>query len=164
MDWEGSHFSPENVGRLFSHYYISGKLEHIYPEKQQDNSDKDNGSKHMEGMVQEVGMLDKHSHLLNNISDKLYNTVTGNSLESNSMLQMQVIGVRIKGQFISNFTVGFYQIIWNPVKSLEVKLTVGQAWQMELVLIYQYKPCATNHLLVNMDALAMVQNQHWYTD
>ena len=59
MDWEGSHFSPENVGRLFSHYHISGKLEHIYPEKQQGNSDNDNGSKHMEGMVQEVGMLDK---------------------------------------------------------------------------------------------------------
>ena len=56
MHWQGwtekDHiFSPENVGRLFSHYYISGKLEHIYPEKQQDNSDKDNGSKYMEGMV-----------------------------------------------------------------------------------------------------------------
>ena len=56
MHWQGwtekDHiFSPENVGRLFLHYYISGKLEHIYPEKQQDNSDKDNGSKYMEGMV-----------------------------------------------------------------------------------------------------------------
>ena len=56
MHWQGwtekDHiFSPENVGRLFSHYYISGKLEHIYPEKQQDNSDKDNGSKYTEGMV-----------------------------------------------------------------------------------------------------------------
>ena len=108
--------------------------------------------------------LAKHSHPLNNISDKLYNIVTGNSLESNSMLQMQVIGVRIKGQFISNFTDGFYQIIWNPVKSLEVKLTVGQAWQIELALISQYKPCATNHLLVNMDAFAVGQNYHWYTD
>ena len=35
------------------------KLEYIYPEKQQDNSEKDNGSKHMEGMVQEEGMLDE---------------------------------------------------------------------------------------------------------
>ena len=42
-------FSAEYVGRLISYYYISGKLEHIYPEKQHDNSEKDNGSKHMEG-------------------------------------------------------------------------------------------------------------------
>ena len=59
MDWEGSHFFSWKCGRLFSRYYISGKLEHIYPEKQQDISYKDNGSKHMEGMVQEVGILDK---------------------------------------------------------------------------------------------------------
>ena len=78
------------------------------------------------------------------------------------MLQMQVIGARIKGQFISNFTDGFYQIIWNPVKSLEVMLTVRQARQMELTPIFQYKPCVTNDLLVNMDAFAMGQNLHWY--
>ena len=54
----GHIFSPENVGQLFSYYYISGKPEYIYPEKQQDNSG-DNGPKHMEGMVQEEGMLDK---------------------------------------------------------------------------------------------------------
>ena len=60
------------------------------------------------------------------------------------MLQMQVIGVRIKGQFISNFKSGFYQIIWNPVKSLEVMLAVGQAWKMELAPIFPYKPCDTN--------------------
>ena len=40
-------FSAENVGQLISYYYISAKLEHIYPERQQDNSEKDNGSKHM---------------------------------------------------------------------------------------------------------------------
>ena len=78
------------------------------------------------------------------------------------MLQMQVIGARIKGQF--NFTDGFYQIIWNPVKSLVVMLTVVQAWQMELAPIFQYKPCATNQLLVNMDAFAMGQILHWYTN
>ena len=50
-------FSPENVGRSFSYYYISGKLEHIYPEKQQDKSE-DNGSKKTVRMVLE-GMLDK---------------------------------------------------------------------------------------------------------
>ena len=38
----------ENVGQLISYYYISGKLEHIYPEKQVGDSEKDNGSKHME--------------------------------------------------------------------------------------------------------------------
>ena len=53
----------------------------------------------------------KHSHPLNNISDKLYNIVTGNLLQSNSVLLMQVIGMQIKGQFISNFTDGFYHII-----------------------------------------------------
>ena len=52
------------------------------------------------------------------------------------MLQMQVIGARIKGQFITNFTDEFYQIICNPVKSPEVMLTVGQALQMELVPIF----------------------------
>ena len=41
-------FSPENVGQLISYYHISAKLEHIYPEKQQNNSKKDNGSKQME--------------------------------------------------------------------------------------------------------------------
>ena len=54
----GHILSPENVGQLFSYYYISRKLEHIYPEKQQDNSE-DTGLKHMERMVQEEGMLDK---------------------------------------------------------------------------------------------------------
>ena len=80
------------------------------------------------------------------------------------MLQMQVIVVRIKGQYISNFTDGFYQIIWNPVKSLEVMLTVGQVWQMELVPIFQYKPFITNHLLVNIDAFAMGQKLHRNTN
>ena len=42
-------FSAEIVGQLISYYHISGKLEHIYPEKQQHNSEKDTGSKHMEG-------------------------------------------------------------------------------------------------------------------
>ena len=42
-------FPPENVGQLISYYYISAKLEHVYPEKQQNNSKKDNGSKQMEG-------------------------------------------------------------------------------------------------------------------
>ena len=42
-------FFAENVGQLISYYYISGKLEHVYPEKQQDNNEKENGSKHMEG-------------------------------------------------------------------------------------------------------------------
>ena len=54
----GRIFSPKNVGQFFSYYYISGKLEHIYPQKQQDNSE-DNCPKHKEGMVQEEGMLDK---------------------------------------------------------------------------------------------------------
>ena len=40
---------PENVGQLISYHHISGNLEHIYPEKQQNNSKKDNGSKQMEG-------------------------------------------------------------------------------------------------------------------
>ena len=42
-------FSAENVGQLISYFHMSGKLEHIYPEKQQNDSKKDNGSKHMEG-------------------------------------------------------------------------------------------------------------------
>ena len=42
-------FSAENVSQLISYDYISGKLEQIYPEKQQDSSEKDNGSKHKEG-------------------------------------------------------------------------------------------------------------------
>ena len=41
-------FSPENVDQLISYYHISANLEHIYPEKQQNNSKKDNGSKQME--------------------------------------------------------------------------------------------------------------------
>ena len=44
MHWQGwtemGHiFYPEKVGQLFSYHYISGKLGHIYPEKQQDNSE-----------------------------------------------------------------------------------------------------------------------------
>ena len=52
-------FSPENMVQLISYYYISGKLDHIYPEKQQDNSKKDNDSKDTEVMMQGKGMLDK---------------------------------------------------------------------------------------------------------
>ena len=37
-------FSPENMDKLISYYHISAKLEHIYPEKQHNNSKKDNGS------------------------------------------------------------------------------------------------------------------------
>ena len=55
-----------------------------------------------------LNKLAKHSHPLNNISDKLYNIVKGNLLQNNSVLQMQVIGAWIKGQFITD---GFYQII-----------------------------------------------------
>ena len=42
-------FSPEIVGQLISYYHISAKLEHIYPESQQNNSKKDKCSKQMEG-------------------------------------------------------------------------------------------------------------------
>ena len=52
-------FSAEYVGQLISYSYISGKREHIYPEQQQGNSEKDTGSKHMEGVVQGEGMLDE---------------------------------------------------------------------------------------------------------
>ena len=37
------------MGQLISYYHISAKLDHIYTEKQQNNSKKDNGSKQMEG-------------------------------------------------------------------------------------------------------------------
>ena len=37
------------MAQLISYYDISAKLEHIYPEKQQNSSKKDNGSKQMEG-------------------------------------------------------------------------------------------------------------------
>ena len=47
-------FSAENVGQLIHYYYMSGRLEHIYPEKQHDNNEKDNGSKHMEGDVARI--------------------------------------------------------------------------------------------------------------
>ena len=52
-------FSAENVGQLISYHYTSGKLERIYSEKQQNDSADDNGSKHMEGVLQGKGMLDK---------------------------------------------------------------------------------------------------------
>ena len=38
------------MGQLIPYYHKSAKLEHIYPEKQQNNSKKDNGSKQMEGV------------------------------------------------------------------------------------------------------------------
>ena len=37
-------FSAEYVSQLISYFYISGKLEHMYLEKQHDDSEKDNGS------------------------------------------------------------------------------------------------------------------------
>ena len=37
------------MGQLIAYYHISAKLDHIYTEKQQNNSKKDNGSKQMEG-------------------------------------------------------------------------------------------------------------------
>ena len=56
MDWDGSYFL---LKQLISYNHISARLEHIYPEKQQNNSKKDNGSKQMEGMMQVDEMLDK---------------------------------------------------------------------------------------------------------
>ena len=72
-------FSPENVGQLISYNHISAKLEHIYPEKQQNNSKKDNGSKQMEGGDASrwnawwnthctLNEFVKHSHPLNNFT------------------------------------------------------------------------------------------------
>ena len=53
MYWKGwiemGHSFCCKLGQLISYYYLSGKLEHIYSEKQQDNSEKDNGSKNIEG-------------------------------------------------------------------------------------------------------------------
>ena len=49
------------MSQLISYDYISGKLEQIYPEKQQDSSEKDNGSKRKRGMMQGEEMLDKMS-------------------------------------------------------------------------------------------------------
>ena len=47
-----------------------------------------------------------------------------------SVLQIQFIGEWMKVHYISNFTDGLRKTIWHIVKSLEVVLTVGQAWQM----------------------------------
>ena len=44
----GHIFYLKYVSRLISYCYISGNLEHIYPKKQQDNSEKGSGTKHME--------------------------------------------------------------------------------------------------------------------
>ena len=52
-------FSDQYVDQLIAYYYIFEKLEHMDPEKQQDNSEKDNGSKHREGLMKGEGMLDK---------------------------------------------------------------------------------------------------------
>ena len=45
MYWQGwiemGRFSAEYVGQLILYYYISGRLEHMYPEKQIGNSEKD---------------------------------------------------------------------------------------------------------------------------
>ena len=41
--------SAENVSQLISYDYISGKLEQIYPEKQQDSSEKDNARRRNAG-------------------------------------------------------------------------------------------------------------------
>ena len=98
---------------------------------------------------------------LDNISDKLYNIVTGNLLlQSKSVLQLQFIDAQMKAQFITKFTDRFCNIIWNFMKSLEVMLTAGLVWQMELTPIFQYKLCATYHILVNMGAFARGQNLH----
>ena len=55
MYWQGwsemGHISAEYVIQLISYYYIYGKLDHIYLEKQQDNSEKDNGSKHQKNTM-----------------------------------------------------------------------------------------------------------------
>ena len=69
-------------------------------------------------------------------------------LQSKSILQLQSIGAQMKAPFTSNFTDRFYKIIWNPVRPLAVMLTVGLAWQIELAPIFQYKLCATHHILV----------------
>ena len=89
------------------------------------------------GVMQVDGMLDKIGtvrwmSLLNTpilwitLLDKLYNIVTGNSLQRKSMLQIQFIGERMKTQCISHFTDGFQvrKTIWNFVNSLDVMLTV----------------------------------------
>ena len=130
-------FTTENVGQLISYYRISGKLEHMYPEKRQDNNKKDNGSKQMVGVMQGEGMLDKigilqwmslpNTPILWIISVTKYNIVTGNVLQSKAMVQMQFIGKRIRAQCISNFTDGFQvrKAIWNLANSLDVMPTVG---------------------------------------
>ena len=67
---------------------------------------------------------------------------------------MQFIVEWMKVHCIANFTYGFRKTIWKLVKSLKVMLTAGQAWQMADP-IFHYKACATNQLLVNINAFAM---------
>ena len=52
-------FSPENVGQLISYNHIYAKPEHIYPEKQQNNSKKEMAQNKWRRMMQVDGMLDK---------------------------------------------------------------------------------------------------------
>ena len=55
--------------------------------------------------------LAKHSHSLNNISDKLLNIVTGKMLQGKSILQIHFDGEWMKAHCISNFTYGFCKTI-----------------------------------------------------
>ena len=98
--------------------------------------------------------LTKHSHSLNNISDKLYTIVTGNMLQRKSISQIHFIGEWIKAHCIANFTCGFRKTIWDLVNAFKVMLTAGQAWQVADPHISIKKPGATNHLLVIMNTFA----------
>ena len=84
-------FSAENVGQLIYFYYISGKLEHIYPEMQEDNSQKDDGSKQHQWQTVEY-------------CNRKYAWDKVN-------IKMQFIGERMKAHCISNYTDGFRKTI-----------------------------------------------------
>ena len=132
-------FSAKYVGQVISYCYISGKLEHIYPEKQQNDSEKDNGSKHMEGVMQE-GMLDKigiaYCMSLPNTPILWTTSVTNCRILPQEICfrgsQYHRCSLLVSGwrHTVSlTFTYGFCKTIWNLVKSLKVMLTAGQAWQ-----------------------------------
>ena len=132
MYWQGwsemGHISAEYVIQLISYYYIYGKLDHIYPEKQQDNSKKDNGSKHMEGVMQGEGILDKigiaYWMSLPNTPILWTTSVTNCRILSQEICfrgsQYHKCSLWVSGSHsIANFTFGFCKTIWNLVKSLK---------------------------------------------
>lgn len=163
--------------------YMSDTFDHMFPEDPRKKKGEDeSGMKHKEESISRRKTdaedreairqeLAKHSHPLNDHSDRLYNIVTGQIASPEINVEQALdIGRQMKAKFVSNLPEKFHTSISSPVKTMEMMkkgtkvgsstvydmetiflrlITLGQTRHMELAPIFEFELCAVPPSLID---------------